>query len=402
MALLPAEPWRRNQWVMAAAVFVVFSGFAFVLPFLPLYVRDLGVEDEERAALWAGVLIGVSPLLAGVMAPFWGRLADRRGAKRIALRALGSYVVLLLLSAFVTSVGQLFALRIGVGLFGGIGPLGLAMAAALSPREETGRAVGLVQSAQILAAAAGPLAGGLLADAVGIRATFVVAGAVCGLAFGLVALFYVAGPPRETAASSGAGVSLAKFLAIPRAAPILLVLFFVNFIGRSFTPILPLYMRELGVSGGRLASATGVLISAYSAAAALSASSFGRASARRDPRMLLMTSLVGGAALVLPMAFVPNYASFMALAILLGLAAGGSLTLCYTIGGLLVEADHRGAAFGYFSAAALFGGALSPSVAGALAHWGLRGIFYLDAALYVALALVLLSAVPRPLGGGRG
>ncbi len=196
MALLPAEPWRRNQWVMAAAVFVVFSGFAFVLPFLPLYVRDLGVEDEERAALWAGVLIGVSPLLAGVMAPFWGRLADRRGAKRIALRALGSYVVLLVLSAFVTSVGQLLALRIGVGLFGGIGPLGLAMAAALSPREETGRAVGLVQSAQILAAAAGPLAGGLLADAVGIRATFVVTAAVCGLAFGLVALYYVGGPPQ--------------------------------------------------------------------------------------------------------------------------------------------------------------------------------------------------------------
>ncbi len=176
----------------------------------------------------------------------------------------------------------------------------------------------------------------------------------------------------------------------------------MNFIGRSFTPILPLHLRELGVSGGRLASATGVFISAYSVAAALSASSFGRASARRDPRMLLIASLIGGAALVLPMAFVSNYASFMALAILLGLAAGGALTLCYTIGGLLVEADHRGAAFGYFSAAALFGGALSPSVAGALAHWGLRGIFYLDAALYVALALALLSAVPRALGVDRG
>lgn len=398
MALFPAEPWRRNQWVMAAAVFVVFSGFAFVLPFLPLYVRDLGVADEERAALWAGVLIGVSPLLAGVMAPFWGRLADRRGAKRVALRALGSYVVLLVLSGLVTSVGQLLALRIGAGLFGGIGPLGLAMAAALAPREETGRAVGLVQSAQILAAAAGPLAGGLLADAVGMRATFVVAGAICGLAFGLVAFFYVPAPPREKTGSSGASVSLAGFLAIPRAAPILLILFFVNFIGRSFTPILPLYMRELGVPSGRLASATGVLISAYSVAAALSASFFGRASGRRDPRMLLMASLVGGAALVLPMAAVSSYGSFMALAILLGLAAGGSLTLCYTIGGLLVEADHRGAAFGYFSAAALFGGAVSPSVAGLLAHWGLRGIFYLDTALYLALALALVSSVSRPLG----
>ena len=404
MALLPAEPWRRNQWVMAATVFVVFSGFAFVLPFLPLYVRDLGVAEEERVALWAGVLIGVSPLLAGLVAPYWGRLADRHGAKRIALVALGSYVVLLVLSGFVTSVGQLLALRVGVGAFGAIGPLGLVMAAALAPREETGRAVGLVQSAQILAAAAGPVAGGLLADAVGIRATFVVAGAICGLAFGLVALLYVATPPRERTGSSGGGASLARFLAIPRAAPILLILFFVNFIGRSFTPILPQYMSELGVPAGRLASATGLLISAYSVAAALSASLFGRATARRDPQRLLIASLVGGTALVLPMAFVTNYASFMALAILLGLAAGGSLTLCYTIGGLLVEAEHRGAAFGYFSSAALFGGAISPTVAGALAHWGLRGIFYLNAALYMALSLALISytATARPLGSRRG
>jgi MFS family permease len=121
----------------------------------------------------------------------------------------------------------------------------------------------------------------------------------------------------------------------------------------------------------------------------------GRASGRREPRALLVASLVGGAGMVLPMAFASSYASFMALAILLGLASGGALTLCYTIGGLLVTADRRGTAFGFFSAAALFGGALSPSVAGLLAHWDLRGIFYVDAALYVALALALLSPLSR-------
>ena len=138
-------------------VFAVFTGFAFVLPFLPLFVRELGVAEPERAALWAGVLIGVAPLLAGLLAPAWGRLADRHGHKGIAVKALVAYVVLLALSAAVTSVGQLLALRIGIGLFGGIGPLGLAMATAQAPREETGRAVGLIQAAQILSAAIGPL-----------------------------------------------------------------------------------------------------------------------------------------------------------------------------------------------------------------------------------------------------
>ena len=61
------ETWRRNQYVMVATVFVVFTGFAFVLPFLPLYVRELGVESPDDAVLWAGVLIGISPLLAGLL-----------------------------------------------------------------------------------------------------------------------------------------------------------------------------------------------------------------------------------------------------------------------------------------------------------------------------------------------
>ena len=78
MTLDPAIA-RRNQVVTVAMVFAVFTGFAFVLPFLPLYVRELGVEEPERAALWAGILIGISPLLAGFLAPVWGRLADRFG-----------------------------------------------------------------------------------------------------------------------------------------------------------------------------------------------------------------------------------------------------------------------------------------------------------------------------------
>ena len=47
IALLPREAWRRNQLVVCVAVFMVFMGFAFVLPFLPLYVRQLGVSSDE-------------------------------------------------------------------------------------------------------------------------------------------------------------------------------------------------------------------------------------------------------------------------------------------------------------------------------------------------------------------
>jgi MFS transporter, DHA1 family, multidrug resistance protein len=400
MTLLAAEPWRRNQQVMVATVFVVFTGFAFVLPFMTLYVRELGVTDPEAVALWAGVLIGVAPLLAGIMAPVWGRLADRYGQKRMALRALVSYVVLLLLSALVTDVAQLLVLRLGVGFFGGLGPLALAMATASVPREHTGRAVGAVQAAQILSAAVGPLAGGVLADFVGIRWTFVVTAAVCAGAVVLVARHYQESLARPAAQDAPPRASFASVLRLPGVAPLLAILFLVNFVGRSFTPILPLHLQQLAVPAGRLALSTGVVISVYSVAAAISAALLGKASGRYSPRALLAASLLAGGATVFPMALVPSFPGFLTLAVVLGLASGGCLTLCYTMGGLMVPSERRTVAFGFFSGAALFGGAVAPTAAGLVAHWDLRGIYYVDGLVFLALSLVLLpglatSGVPR-------
>jgi DHA1 family multidrug resistance protein-like MFS transporter len=395
------EPWARNQYVITATVFVVFTGFAFVIPFLPLYVRELGVTDPETATLWAGVLIGISPLLAGLLAPVWGRLADRRGHKAMVVRALVSYVVLLVLSALVRNVYELLACRIGIGLFGGIGPIGLAMATSGAPREQTGRAVGLVQSAQILSAAVGPFAGGFLADLIGRRNTFLVTALVCAAALVLVLRLYREAPRAAGAASPAATTSMRALIAWPGVSLLLAALFIVNFAGRAITPVLPAHLERLGVPPDRLALHAGILISAYAAAAAVSAALLGRASRTRSPWRLLAASLLTGAAIVGPMAVAPTYQALVGLAVLLGLASGGALTLCYTIGGLMMPSEHKATAFGFFSGAALFGGALSPSVTGLVAHVALLGIYWVNAALFVGLALAVLPralAPPPPAG----
>jgi DHA1 family multidrug resistance protein-like MFS transporter len=375
--------------VTVVMVFTVFTGFAFVLPFLPLYVRELGVEDPGAAALWAGILIGVSPLLAGLLAPFWGRLADRYGHKGVAVKVLVAYVALLASCALVTRVEQLLLLRVGLGVFGGLGPLGLAMAAAQARREDTGRSVGLVQAAQILSAAIGPLTGGLLADAIGIRRTFLVAAGVCAVTLLLVLTLYEeTSRPAELRRAESAG-GLRTVATLPGLLALLTVLFGVNFVGRSFTPILPLHLQDLGVPPPRLASATGGLISAYSIAAAISATLLGRATRSRSPTHLLLLTLLGGAPIVATMALIPSYGAFIGLAVLGGLVSGGTLTLCYTVGGLMVPDGMRTTAFGFFSGAALFGGALSPAIAGAIAHASLRGIYWVDAVLYLLLAVMV-------------
>ena len=59
--LTPENAWRRNLYVVMLAVFVSFTGFTFVMPFLPLYIKQLGVGDEGDAALWSGFIFGISP-----------------------------------------------------------------------------------------------------------------------------------------------------------------------------------------------------------------------------------------------------------------------------------------------------------------------------------------------------
>jgi DHA1 family multidrug resistance protein-like MFS transporter len=394
----PHPSWRRNLLLLAGSVFAVYTGFAFVMPFVPLYVRQLGVQDDQSTVLWAGVLIGVAPLLAGLMAPAWGRLAERYGQKRMALLALAGYSLMLLLSALVTSPWQLLGLRAGTGLVGGIGPLSLAMASAQAPEGHTGRALGTMQAAQLIAAAAGPLTGGLLADWIGIRATFVVTAGLCAGAWAVLALFYTEAPRSETA-SPPAGDSFWSVLRVPTILGLLLALFLINFVSRSFVPVLPLHLELLGVGGDRLARSTGLLISVYAVAAAASATGLGALSRSRSPRPLLALSLVGGALAVAPMALAPSFEVLLALAVAFGLLSGGSLTLGYTLGGSIVPPARRATAYGFLSGAALFGGAVSPSVAGLVARWELLGIYAVDAVLLVGVALLVFGLKPAPATG---
>jgi MFS family permease len=75
------------------------------MPFLPLYFQQLGVQDVGEIAMWSGLSLGVTPALTALMAPIWGRLADRYGRKVMVERALVSFVIVMTALAYVTHAG---------------------------------------------------------------------------------------------------------------------------------------------------------------------------------------------------------------------------------------------------------------------------------------------------------
>ena len=145
------------------------------MPFLPLYFRVLGVTDVGAIAVWTGVSVGITPAVAAIMTPLWGKLGDRIGRKPMVARALMSFIVVMTALAFVTAPWQVLALRFLHGVFAGYGALTLAMAAESAPADRMARAIGLVQMARRLGPTIGPVIGGLLAAVVGLRQAFLVA-----------------------------------------------------------------------------------------------------------------------------------------------------------------------------------------------------------------------------------
>ena len=187
---MTTEPWRRNIVAVTAASFMGYTGFTLVMPFLPLFIGQLGVTDVGEVAMWTGLSLGMTPGLTALLAPAWGRLGDRFGRKIMVERSLVSFVVLFAAMAFVARPWHVLALRAVQGLFAGYGSLSVAMAAESAPRDRMPSAIGAVQTAQRIGPGVGPIIGGVLAGVFGLRSAFLATAGFYAVALVIVHVLY--------------------------------------------------------------------------------------------------------------------------------------------------------------------------------------------------------------------
>jgi len=373
-----------------------FTGFTLVMPLLPLFIRQLGAQDDGEIAMWAGLSLGVTPAVTAVLSPWWGRVADRYGRKLMVERSLVSFIIIMSATAFAQRPWHIFALRALQGLFAGYGGLTLAMAAESAPRDRMATAIGLVQTSQRLGPALGPVVGGVLAGMVGIRHAFFVTAGFYAIAFVLVLVLY-RDPVRHPADGvdvDGDQASGWAILAKPGFVLVMTAIFGITFVDRSFGPILPLYVQRLGYQADSIAMVSGILFSAAAAGAVLGNQACDLLLRRWAARGVIAISLLlAGLALAVFLMLGGTLGLAVALA-LFGAGVGVGSTAAYTVGGHQVPAGAHGTGFGLLTGSALAGLAISPAVCGLLSGGTLLTVFVLDLGMLVALAGVVAWKMP--------
>ncbi|MGD0113559.1 MAG: MFS transporter [Armatimonadota bacterium] len=383
--------WRATLYTIWVAQIFAMVGFAFVMPFIPFFIPQLGVTNPRLVPIWSGLIVTGSGVMMSVMAPIWGSLADRYGRKAMVQRAMFGGAVVLGSMAFVTNVHQLLFLRTLQGGITGTMSASVALVSSVVPRAYMGFSLGLIQTAVFTGDSFGPLLGGLAAERFGFRIPFLITGGLlivggCLVLFGAKERFKRPSPEEHRAAGS-----ILDLLRNPGMVILLVVYTLINLGGSLAGPIFPLFVKELAgnASAGRAASLTGIIIAVAGVTSAVASVVVGRCSDRWGHRPMLVACVGAAGVMCLPQAIVRSVPQLLIVRAIFGMGAGGMTPAMNAIISSMAPRNRLGQAYGITTAAASIGWATGPAIGGWVASiLGLRVPFVMTGLILIGMAAV--------------
>lgn len=356
--------------------FFTGASFSLVMPFMALYVEQLGAP-KNKVEWYAGLAVSLSALTSALIAPVWGRLADRYGRKLMMVRA--SLVMTFTMGglAFVPNVFWLLVLRILNGLFSGYVPNSTALIASQAPKNRLGYALGTLATGVIGGSLVGPLLGGVLAEILGIRQIFLLVGFIL-LICNLMTVFFVKEDFQPVTKTET--LSTRELFSSIKDKQILIGLFVTSMIiqvsAQSIAPILTLYIRHLGQTEN-LMFVSGLIVSALGFSSMLSSSTLGKIGDRIGNHRLLLIALFYSFSMYVLCALAQNSLQLGIVRFLYGFGTGA---LMPSINSLLTKITPREGISRIFSYNQMFmnmGQVIGPFIGSAIAtDLGYRSVFY--------------------------
>jgi DHA1 family multidrug resistance protein-like MFS transporter len=380
------ELWKRNLYCLWATEFLAALGLALILPFLPFFIRELGVIDPGEVKRWSGFVFSAPFFLAAVMGPLWGWLGDRYGRRAMLIRALLGYAGAAFLMAFVKTVEQLFILRIIHGGVSGFVAATLAIVATNTPRDKMGYAMGVLQTSLTTGAVIGPFIGGLLADQIGYRNIFFVISSF-GVTAALLVILLVQEDNKISREMQASGFF--SNIRLVFTSPLLITIFATGFLLQTavmaIAPVLSLFVEMLVPTTQYLATVAGGVFAITGFATLISAPYWGKRGDRFGYKRILAITLLGSAITSVPQAFVSDAYQLFLLRFTYGLFIGGILPALYTLTSLHISKDRQGGILGITRSGLMLGNVVGPASGGILAAAiGIRPLFvFMSALLFI-------------------
>jgi DHA1 family multidrug resistance protein-like MFS transporter len=396
--------WRRSVAVIALGAGMASFSMNFWMPFLPVYMKQMGAADGASALTWVGIAYTGSGIARLVSGPAWGVLADRYGRKQMYLRALFAATITTLIAGAATEPWHVAVALTSQGLLSGFIPAAVALTSVSVPGSRLTGALGSVQGAQYAGNTVGPLIGALLAGALGLRGA-VIAGALVPATAGLIALVAIprdatnASPVLDTAPnvkpSEGRLTALTGGLSVQLGLG-LLVFFTVHMAGGMVRTAAPIALEKFA-HGGSLTTLVGWTFAAGGLASVVGA--LGLARLVRAPgrmRVTLVLVIVAAAAAHAALGAVAGAGAFVAAYAFTGLCQGAMLPATNTIIAAAVPHDRRGAAFGLASSVQALAFVAGPLSAAWFSTFSLATGFVLLGVMIASVAVATLIGLQEP------
>jgi MFS transporter, DHA1 family, multidrug resistance protein len=376
--------WKINLWVLWIGVFFTAASFSMVIPFLPIFLLEIGVHHHTE--MWSGLIFSSAFFAGAIATPFWGNLADKYGRKPMIVRAGFALFVIYTLMAFVTSPGQILALRILQGLLSGFIPGAIALIGTNTPSEKVGYALSMMSSASASGMILGPLIGGAIAELAGNRWAFGTGGIIVGLATFLI-IFWVKEENFKPSKVKGSIINDFKVALNNRPFLLVVILTLVTSCSiMTIDPLLPLYIADLSSGSKYQSMLTGTVIALPGIASVIFAPRWGKWADKVGFQRVLFIGLLGGGLGMLAQILVSQIWGFSMIRFVAGIFF---CAVFPALNGLVVKStpeDFRGRAFSLNQTANQIGGMIGPIMGGFLG-----GIFPIQVVFAVTGTLLLVA-----------
>lgn len=392
------QHWRRNVYILMALQFLVVGAMTMIMPFLPLYLKELGITDQSEMQIWSGIIFGINFFSAFIVAPIWGNLADRFGRKLMILRSGFGMAIIVFFTGLAATPMQLLLLRLLSGTVSGFIPASISLVATNTPKNQVGYALGLLQSGVVAGTIMGPLIGGVLAELVGFRNIFFITAVVIGIAavFALYMVREEVKPAKKEQEEKFWEESSVIFKIKPLVA-LFMVSMFMQFALMGPVAQMSFFVMELGAPGGYIAFFAGLVFGVTGFGNMIFSPIFGRLGDRLGTKKIFIFSLIGAAIFFIPHTFVVSIWQLLIVRLFLGVCMGGLNPSLHSLTRKYAPEGKESTVFGYNTSAICLGSMLGPITYGFLSNsLGIRGTFFITAVLLLIVALILYFFLRTP------